>query len=152
MWGVIYSHFLLLGPCAGLLSDADICLWPRVQLEFNFGWGFIPMVVKESCTELLLDDRGSILGVARELAFCYHFWAPVPTQRSVQCLPGTIFLGVEAVGAWMWTTHVLPKSGIWVCFGVCPLSAFVGRWISQVELCACYSESYWINSPTLFIK
>ena len=42
------------------------------------------MVVNESCTELQLDYRGSILDVARELAFCYHFWALVPTQRSVQ--------------------------------------------------------------------
>ena len=48
MWGVIYSHFLLLGPCVGLLSNAGICLWPRVKLEFNFGWGFIPMVLNES--------------------------------------------------------------------------------------------------------
>jgi hypothetical protein len=38
------------------------------------------MLVNESCTELLLDDRGSILGVASELPFCYHFWALVPTQ------------------------------------------------------------------------
>jgi len=42
------------------------------------------MVVNESCTELLLDDQRSILGVARELAFCYHFWALVPTQRSLR--------------------------------------------------------------------
>ena len=41
------------------------------------------MLVNESCTELLLDDRGSILDVPRELAFCYNFWALIPTQRSV---------------------------------------------------------------------
>ena len=146
-----------IGPDDGYLIAETCC--PRWRLYGNNIY-FVVLtyllsifyIVNESCTELLLDDRGSILGVPRELAFCYHFWALVPTQRSVQYLPGTIFLGVEAVGAWMWTTHVLPKSGIWVYFRVCPLSASAGRWISQVELCASYSESYWINSPTLFIK
>jgi len=55
------------------------CNWNLISVEV-----FFPMVVNESCTELLLDDWGSILGVARELDFCYHFWALVPTQRSVQ--------------------------------------------------------------------
>jgi hypothetical protein len=110
------------------------------------------MSVKESCTELPLDDRSLILGVARELAFCYHFWALVTT-------PTFCPVGTRNDFPWSWsggsmnvTTHVLPKSGIWVYFRVCPFRAFVGKWISQVELCTCYSESYWINSPTLFIK
>jgi len=48
------------------------CNWNLIYVE-------VFSDVNESCTELPLDDRSSILGVARELACSYHFWALVTT-------------------------------------------------------------------------
>lgn len=68
-----------------MLSDAGILPLAKGTPVVLFPLRYFSMLVNENRTELLLDDRGSILGVARELAFfCYHFWALVPTQRSVQ--------------------------------------------------------------------